>query len=163
MLAVCLPMRYVTKNRHVCVPVPLSVCGACAWLNPPQIKLPAEQVIDIQTQQRLETNAEGDDEDGADNGDAADDDVSPEDRAIQERVYKAVLAGMADVVALMKTEPSNPVLQWWCCDGIASLCAGNGASPCLAVAPLSTSPCTLRVPMLQPRTVPWRSVRAHRS
>ena len=158
-----MPMRYVTKNRHVCVPVPLSVCGACAWLNPPQIKLPAEQVIDIQTQQRLETNAEGDDEDGADNGDAADDDVSPEDRAIQERVYKAVLAGMADVVALMKTEPSNPVLQWWCCDGIASLCAGNGASPCLAVAPLSTSPCTLRVPMLQPRTVPWRSVRAHRS
>lgn len=144
MLAVCLPMRYVTKNRHV------SVC-ACAWLNPPQIKLPAEQVIDIQTQQRLETNAEGDDEDGADNGDAADDDVSPEDRAIQERVYKAVLAGMADVVALMKTEPSNPVLQWWCCDGIASLCAGNGASPCLAVAPLSTSPYTLRVPMCYSR------------
>lgn len=151
MLAVCLPMRYVTKNRHVSV---------CAWLNPPQIKLPAEQVIDIQTQQRLETNAEGDDEDG----DAADDDVSPEDRAIQERVYKAVLAGMADVVALMKTEPNNPVLQWWCCDGIASLCAGNGASPvprCGTAIHLTLPPPCAHV--LQPRTVPWRNVRAHRN
>ena len=91
------------------------LCGAC------QIKLPADQVISIKAQQQLETTSE---EDGAANEDEGDG-VSDEDRAVQERVYKAVLEGIGSVVALMQAEPDNSVLQWWCCDGIASLCAGN--------------------------------------
>ena len=98
-----------------CVAWALVRCGTI------QIKLPADQVISIKAQQQLETTSE---EDGAANEDEGDG-VSDEDRAVQERVYKAVLEGIGSVVALMQAEPDNSVLQWWCCDGIASLCAGN--------------------------------------
>jgi len=83
----------------------------------PQIKLPADQVISLKVQQELEgvdateVEAAGEDDEGA--------------ASVQKRVYKAVLEGMPAVLALMRAEPTNAEVQWWCCDGIASLCAGS--------------------------------------
>ena len=46
--------------------------------------------------------------------------------AIQSEVEQAAQGGITSVLQLMRDKSDDPSYQWWCCDAIVGLCAGDG-------------------------------------
>lgn len=94
-----------------------------------EIDRPADAVVDIEAQKalaaaggKLGAEEEEEDEDGAI---PVEDEEEEADRAVAQEVFAEVKKGVRDVVLLAKTRPDDASLQYWCLDGIASLCVGN--------------------------------------